>query len=192
MVKLLPTLPNEILVPPIRARSPVAPQMDVTPPPVNPDTLITILPVFPVLDSEILVPATSVTAPEIVFRVVTPPLLLPPVDPDTPMTILFPEVYSEMLVPAVKMTFPDSVLFMVATPAATPPVYGTPLILRDPALMFWFWNVIPPTEWARVESVVVNFPFMTVKFPLLSSFSRCVRVPPVQTYKFVFPPNAPI
>ena len=189
MVKLLPILPNEILVPPIRARAPVAPQMDVTPL-LNPDTLITILLVFPVLDREILVPATRVTAPEIVFRVVTP--LLPPVEPETPITILFPEAYSEMLVPAVKMTFPDSVLFTVATPAATPPAYGTPLMLRDPALMFWFWNVIPPTEWARVESVVVNFPFMTVKFPLLSSFSRCVRVPPVQTYKFVFPPKAPI
>ena len=171
MVKLLPILPNEILVPPIRARAPVAPQMDVTPL-LNPDTLITILLVFPVLDREILVPATRVTAPEIVFRVVTPPLLLPPVDPDTPMTILFPEVYSEMFVPAVRVTVPDSE-FTLATPAATPPAYGTPLMLRDPALMFWFWNVIPPTEWARVESVVVNFPFMTVKFPLLSNLSRC-------------------
>jgi hypothetical protein len=190
---LLPEVNSEILVPAERVRTPervfrlVTPPL--LPPPVDPDTPITI--VFPDVYSEILVPAERVMAPEREFSVVTPPLLPPPVDPDTPITILFPDVYSEILVPAVRVMAPDSE-FRLATPEATPPVYGTPLIVRDVALIFWFWNIIPPTEWGRVGSVVVNVPVMTVKFPLLSNFNRCVSVPPVQKTRFVSPPNAPI
>ena len=67
------------------------------------------------------VPAVKMTFPDsVLFMVVTPPLL-PPVDPDTPMTTLFPDVYREILVPAVKVTTPHSE-FIDATPAATPPL----------------------------------------------------------------------
>ena len=189
---LFPDLPIEILLPATRVMAPDRVFRLVTPPlvpPVDPDTPMTI--VFPDVYSEIFVPAERVMAPEREFSVVTPPLmLLPPVDPDTPITILFPEVYSEILVPAVRVMAPDSE-FILSTPAAAPAVYGTPLIVRDAALIFWFWNIIPPTEWGRVGSVVLNVPVITVKFPLLSNFSRCVRVPPAQKTRFVLPPKDP-
>lgn len=134
---LLPEVNSEILVPAERVRTPERVFRLVTPPllpPVDPDTPITIL--FPDVYSEILAPAVRVTAPEREFSVVTPLLmLLPPVDPDTPITIVFPDVYSEILVPAVRVMAPDSE-FILSTPAAAPAVYGTPLIVRDAALMF--------------------------------------------------------